>query len=297
MMKRTWFIFLIIFFAGIKISAQEFHFGIRGGVNFSNILGPQETGGSESYKINNGFHFGVEGLYSFNDYLSAGAEIQYSQIGAKYKYNGPSYYIFFDDDNYLLKNDDVTYDINISNSYIFVPLNLHLKPIKKLEFKIGGYLGFLINPAANGSMEFGKKFNQKLKYNYYSDKDAPNPYTNYGILYIKTTNEDGEEEVRTTKQISRAYNQYPTEDYQDGSFYKVFDTGLNVGINYFFNNSLLLGLSFQYGLLDITNNKLDRSLKDITDDGDLFFNNEDKLIYTDDFDRNINLQLSLGFRF
>lgn len=63
-------------------------------VNFSTISGPLESEVLESYKINNGFHFGVEGLYSFNDYFSAGAEIQYSQIGAKYKYQGPSYYIF-----------------------------------------------------------------------------------------------------------------------------------------------------------------------------------------------------------
>lgn len=119
-------------------------------------------------------------------------------------------------------------------------------------------------------MQFGNKFNQKLKYNYYSDKDAPNPYVNYGILYIKTTNADGKEEIRTTKQTSRAYNQFPVADYKDGSFYKVFDAGLNFGINYFINTSLLVGMNFQYGLTDITNNKLDRSLKSLSDDGDLF---------------------------
>ncbi|MBK7095438.1 MAG: PorT family protein [Saprospiraceae bacterium] len=296
-MKRIWVLILMLFFVGLKIYAQEFHFGIRGGVNFSTISGPLESEVLESYKINNGFHFGVEGLYSFNDYFSAGAEIQYSQIGAKYKYQGPSYYIFFDDDSYLLRNDNVTYDINLSNSYIYVPLNLHIKPVKKLEFKLGGYFGFLINPSGNGTMQFGNKFNQKLKYNYYSDKDAPNPYVNYGILYIKTTNADGKEEIRTTKQTSRAYNQFPVADYKDGSFYKVFDAGLNFGINYFINTSLLVGMNFQYGLTDITNNKLDRSLKSLSDDGDLFFNNEDKLIYKDDFDRNMNLQVSLGFRF
>jgi len=296
-MKKYLILILIIVLGVFKAYSQEFHFGIRGGMNFSNFTGPVEPDVVETYKINNGFHFGIEALYSFNDYLSAGAEIQYSQVGSKYKYKGPSYYIFFDDDNYLLKNDDVTYDLNISNSYIYVPLNLLLKPVKKFEIKLGGYFGFLINPAANGIMDFGNKFNQKLKYNYYSDKDSPNPYTNYGILNIKTVNADGKEEIRTTKQISRAYNQFPTTDYKNESFYKVFDAGVHFGVNYFINNSLLVGLNLQYGLTDITNNKLDRSLKILEADEDLFFNNDDKLIYKDDFDRNLNLSVSLGFRF
>ncbi|MGE5357105.1 MAG: outer membrane beta-barrel protein [Deltaproteobacteria bacterium] len=296
-MKKLIFIFLFFVAYTFNLYSQEFHFGIRGGMNFSTFLGPVESDVLETNKINNGFHFGIEGIYSFNDYLSAATEIQYSQIGSKYKYNGPSYYIFFDDDNYLLKNPEVTYNLNVSNSYIYIPVNLMVRPFKKLEIKAGGYFGFLINPTASGNMEFGNKFNQKLKYNFYSDKDAPSIYYNYGTLNIKTENADGKEEIRQTKQTSRAYNQYPPADYKDGSFYKVFDAGVNFGINYFINNSLLVGVNCQYGLTDISNNKLDRSLKTLADDGDLFFNNEDKLIYKDDFDRNLNFQISLGFRF
>lgn len=288
------------FFSILTLSmyGQEFHFGIRGGLNFSNIAGPLgDTGVVESYKTNNGFHFGIEALYSFNDYFSVGTELQYSQIGAQYKYNGPSYYLFYNDDYYLLKNDNVSYDLNISNSYINIPVNLLIRPIKKFELKLGAYMGFLINPTATGTMQFGEKFNQKLKFNYYSDKKDPTYYDSFGTIYIKTTNEDNKEEIRSTVQTARAYNQYPADDYKNGSFYKVFDAGVNFGISYFINNSLLVGVNFNYGLLDITNNKLDRNLRTLTDDGDLFFNNDDKLNYKSDFDRNMNLQVSLGFRF
>lgn len=289
---------MIVFIAGNSFS-QGLNIGIRGGVNFSKFDGTLDNDVSEKYSINNGFHFGIEAVYSLNRYFGIGTELLYSQIGTKYNYSGPGYYIFYDDGMYLLKNENVNYDLNISNSYIFLPVNLMIRPVQQFELKLGAYLGFLIFPTANGTMEFGNKFNQRLRYNYYSDKKPLNPfYENSGItLNIITENEDGTETIRRTRQIARAYDQYPADDIKKGYLYRVVDAGVNLGLNYFINKSLLVGFTFQYGLRDITNNKLDRSYKELDDDGDLIFNNEDKLIYRDKFDRNVNFQLSLGFRF
>ena len=281
----------------IVSNAQEFHIGIRGGVNLSTVKGPSESGVIEKYSYANGFHFGVEGLYSLNDYFSIGTEILYSQLGANYTYEGPSYYIFFTDGNYLLKSDNVKYNLNISNSYINIPVNIFFRPIKSLELKLGGYMGFLINPTATGKLSFGNKFNQQLKYNYYSDK-KPSYYDYAGrLLHIKTYDEEDNEIIRTTRKTANAYYQFRPEDYENDAFYNVLDYGLNMGANYYINSGLYLGLSLQYGLADITNDKLDRSLKTLEDDGDLYFNNDDHYIFRKDKDTNYNLQLSIGFRF
>ena len=296
-MKNIKYIIAIILFSYTISYSQEYHIGIKGGMNFSTIKGNPEAGVDEKYSYTNGFHFGIEGLYSMNDYFSIGTGIMYTQIGANYNYEGPGYYVFPEEGYYLLKSDHVTYKMNISNSYINLPLNLYFRPVEKFELKVGGYLGFLINPTATGKMSFGNKFNQQLKYNYYSDK-TPSIYGyRDGYLRVKTYDEDNNEIIRQTRKVANAYYQYKPEEYKNESFYNVVDYGINIGANYYFNSSLYLGINLQYGLADITNNKLDRSLKSLVDDGDLYLNNNDHYIYREDFDTNYNIQTSVGFRF
>ncbi len=296
-MRNIILVFIILVFGFSNYSAQEFHFGIRGGTNFGKIQGPSEEGIDENYSFGNGFHFGVEVLYAFNDYLSLGTELSYNQVGSKYHYKGKSYHIFFSEDK-VLYNDDVEYNLNISNSYINIPVNVYIKPLRKLEFKLGGYIGFLINPTASGKMRFGTKFNQVLNYNYYTDA-KPNPYRyRSGLLYIKNPESpDDPSKNLSTRKVANAYYQYPTEDYKNERYYNVIDLGLNAGINYYINSSLYLGLNLQYGMYDITNDKLDRSLKSLGGNGDSTYDEADYLIYRKDKDTNLNLQISLGFRF
>jgi len=296
-MKDIILVFVAVLITNFSFS-QEYHFGIRGGMNFSTIKGPSEPGAEEKYSFTNGFHFGLEALYSFNDYISIGSGITYSQTGAKYSFRGPSYYIFFDDGNYVLRNNDVKIDLEIINSYIIIPLNIYARPFKKIELKFGGYAGFLINPTASGKLRFGNKFNQILRYNYYSDKkNYYNPYEINTKLRIKVVDEEGNEIIKTTNKVAKAYYQYPPEDYKDETFYNVLDYGVNAGVNYYVNSSLFLGVNMQYGLADITNDKLDRSLVNFADDGDLYFDDDDHYIYRHDKDTNFNIQVSIGFRF
>lgn len=296
-MRNIAFVFIVFFIGFSTLDAQEFHFGIRGGVNFGKILGPSEEGVDEGYDFGNGFHFGIEALYSFNDYLSLGTEINYNQVGSKYQYIGRSYHIFIGDKK-IFYNDNVKYELSISNSYINIPLNVLIRPIKKLEFKLGGYMAFLINPSASGKMTFGTKFNQVLDYNYYSDTKSEIYGYNSGYLDIKNPESPDDPTTNlSTRKVARAYYQYPDEDFKNDKFYKLLDLGLNTGINYYINSSLYIGLNMQYGLVDITNNKLDRSLKSIGGNGDSTFDEADYLIYRNDKDTNLNFQISLGFRF
>jgi len=296
-MKNIKLIIVILISSFSMINAQEYHFGIRGGTNFGKIIGPSEEGVEETQSIGSGFHFGIEALYSFNDYFSLGTEINYNQIGSTYHYFGKSYHIFYNEKK-VFYNDNVTYDLNISNSYINIPINIFIRPINKIEFKLGGYLGFLISPTANGKLQFGSKFNQILKYNYYSDtKPAPYGYRD-GYLAIKNPEDpDNIEANLSTRKVAHAYYQYPIKDYEEEHAYNVMDFGLNAGFNYYINRSLYLGLNAQYGLSDITNDKLDRSLKEVGGNDGSTFGDEAYLIYRKDKDTNLNFQLSLGFRF
>ncbi len=296
MKKKLIFVLFTLFF--LKLSAQEYHFGIRGGLNFGKINGTPEGGNLDEYTFKNGFHFGIEALYSFDDIISLGTEISYNQIGSKYQYKGPSYYIF--SDKHVIYNDNVDISLSINNSYISIPLNIFIKPIDQLEFKFGGYMGILINSGANGKMKFGTKFNQILKYNYYSDNNEQTYRTTPSDrLYISTISEEGDTIIRSTYKTVTAYSQYQGDDAKAGDLFEVFDFGLNAGINYYVNSSLFFGVNLQYGLKDVTNNKMDRSLSKLGGNGDATFREEDDdhFIFRDDKDKNLNLQFSIGFRF
>ncbi len=294
MKKKLVFVLFTLFF--LKLSAQEYHFGIRGGVNFGKINGTPEGDNLDEYTFRNGFHFGIEAMYSFNDVVSLGTEISYNQMGTNYQYKGPSYYIF--SDKHVIYNDDVDVSLSINNSYVTIPINVFIKPLDRLEFKFGGYMGILIGSGGNGKMKFGTKFNQILKYNYYADNNE-NAYrtTPSDKLYISTLNEQGDTIIRTTYKTVTAYSQYQGDDAKAGDLFKVFDFGLNAGVSYYLNSSLFLGLNLQYGLKDITNDKVDRSLSKLGGNGDATFEDDDHLIYRDDKDKNFNLQISIGFRF
>jgi len=280
---------ILIMCAQFPMMAQTYHFGVRAGLNYSRFNGPFETDVIEKFDYNNGFHFGATGMMTFNEYFSLGAEILYNQYGTKYYYEGPSYYVFNLDNVKFLKND-VKLNLNISNSYINIPILVYFRPFKKFELMAGGYMGFLINPIGSGRLDFGGKFYQSLEYNYYKD-EAGAQVLYSGLISVKVPQPDGEDEVVNLYKIVGAYYQYDETQFNDktGTAFNWFDVGLTGGFQYFINKSLYAGFRAEMGLLDITNNNLDRSLKEINSDG--------TFILRQDIDKNINFQISLGFRF
>lgn len=282
----------LVFFVQFTVHAQSYHFGVRAGLNYSTFRGPLETDVIEKFDYNNGFHFGATGMMTFNEYFSVGAEILYNQYGTRYSYEGPSYYIFNIANVKYLKND-IKLNLNVSNSYINIPVLAYFKPFKKFEIMAGAYMGFLINPVGSGKLDFGGKFYQSLEYNYY--KDIAGGYalnTNPGnVVSVKVPQPDGEDKIVSLHKIVGAYYQYDATQFNEktGTAFNWFDLGLTGGFQYFINKSLYAGFRAEMGLLDITNDKLDRSLKDINTDGSFILRN--------DVDKNINFQVSLGFRF
>ena len=286
MYKLRYLLFFLFLFQGMLLSAQDYHFGIRAGLSFAKFLGPAEEGVTEQFNINDGFHFGIIGTMELNEYFSIGTEILYNQLGTSYQYEGPSYYKVNTGEVDFLK-ENLKYNLDITNSYINIPIMLHIHPIKKLELVVGGYMGFLVNPVAGGKYEFGNSFRQYPEFNYYSDKAGGVPFgAQYEILNVIVTQPDESEEIVQIHKTPGAYYQYNSDQFNDdtGTFFNWFDLGATAGVTYFINSSLYAAVR-----ADITNKNLDRSLKDVDEEGNF--------ILRDDFDSNLNFQISLGFKF
>ena len=67
------------------------------------------------------------------------------------------------------------------------------------------------------------------------------------------------------------------------------DFGLTAGFHYFLNKGFFVGLTFDYGIPDLTNNDVDFSLKELNPDNSFKF--------SDDKDSHFGIQASFGFRF
>jgi hypothetical protein len=178
--------------------------------------------------------------------------------------------------------DNITIDMDISNAYISIPIMASFKPFEKFEFYGGTYINFLINPVGSGTFNFGGRFRQNLDLNYFSD-EAGEYKTFAGARPIEVTILD---EKRFLLPIMGAYSFL---EEKNGNFFKTIDFGLTAGTSYFLNPGFYVGLRFEYGLRDLTNNKIDRSLLEVEDDG--------TLIFRDDSDKPFGFQVSLGFKF
>jgi hypothetical protein len=263
-------------------------FGIRAGLNYTKFSGPLESGVNEKYNITNGFHFGINYAYNFADRLALRGEVVYTQVGSKYKYDGDSFYKIPLGNAFVFENGKSNIELKVSNAYISVPITLQWQPTKKLEFSAGVYGAFLVGPRGNGTITFVQNadslfFKQSLVHNYSKDVAGGAASGTQGpSVWV-----DGL--VVTLVRDAGAYYNYLTNE-KVGNLYNSFDAGLTGGISFFLNRGFYVGLRYDYGLIDITNNKMDYLRKSVdTKTGTATLSNH--------FDRNIGFQVSFGFRF
>jgi hypothetical protein len=83
-MKKILLVLTGVFFLA-NVNAQDVKFGVKGGVNFSNIEGE-----GTNLDARTGFHLGVITEISFSDKFSVQPEVLYSAQGAKLKNFGTS---------------------------------------------------------------------------------------------------------------------------------------------------------------------------------------------------------------
>jgi len=274
----------------LSLNAQRYNIGIRAGLNYSKILGPTEEGMMEGRNLNNGIHFGLTYAYKFTDRFGLKTEIGYSTSGSKDSIVGDSYYIFGINQQNQVEEGYAARYLEKTNAYINIPFHAYFKPFEKLELFGGAYIGFLINPTAGGTINFDDQsdetkfsFIQSLDYNYYSDRVRNDPkYRPKGTGAITTIIG---EETFIMPQVAGAYYQFINKD---GGLYKWFDFGLSAGAQYYINKSFFAGFRVDYGLMDITRTKMDVSYREL---------NGKEYILRNDYDQNLSMQISLGFKF
>jgi hypothetical protein len=224
------------------------------------------------------------------------AELVYNQCGSKQNYDssGQSYYVIPTPDRsnqkYVYEKGKRLLELDISNSYISLPLTAAYQLTNKIEVYGGMSLNFLASPTARGRVVFKSSsrpndilFKQALDYRYYQDEAGASSTfgTNSDLLRIRV---DGNIVL-----LPKAVGAYYENDYRDGSKFNWFGVSAISGVNYFINKGFYIGGRLEYGLTDITNKKLDFSLEKLNDNY--------TFIKRDDNDIQISIQASLGFRF
>lgn len=269
-------------------TASTQSFGIRAGLNYTKFSGPLESGVNEKYALSNGFHFGANYAYKFTNKAAVKAELLYTQVGSAYSYDGASYYKFPIKNAFIFKKGISKIDMKVSNAYIAIPITFQWQASKKIELFGGGYFSFLVGPRGNGTLEFVHNrdslyFRQSLIHNYYKDVAGGIATSNIGpSVWV-----DGI--VVTLARDAGAYYNYQASE-KVGDLYRVFDFGITGGINYFINKGFFIGARYNFGLSDVTNNKMDFLKKRYDEE-----NNLD--IPSNHFDRNVGFEVSFGFRF
>jgi len=256
MVKNTALTVLFVLFGFSIISAQEFSYGFKAGLNFSKVTTEdiEQFDGQdlEDFTQNSGFHLGAVLHTKFSDYFGVSVEFLFSQKGGRYAYDGPSYSRLntFLGDEQTTKFGFRTMNLNTSNSYFDIPVAVYVRPVKWLELSAGANVAVLISSTASGDLVFRE--------NSQSEEDAFRGIT-----------------------LDHRY-------FSDEPGYNRFDAGVHAGMKLFINSSLYLGGRVNWGLRDITNDNVDRSLqeKDGID-----------LIFRDDKDTNLSIQASIGFSF
>jgi len=282
----------VLGFVSISVSQAQ-TFGVRAGLNYSTFRGPTETADNvtEKYGTSTGFHFGLSYAYDFTDLFSLRSEIVYIQNGSSYEYDGDSYYIIRQTSKTTIEKGTVDYDLNISNAYISVPIMANYRINSKWEVFGGPYINMLIGPTGRGKLRFESydrpediTFRQSLDFNYGSNADreivgySPTTSDNIGIRV------DGD--IVTLRRFAGAYTR---QGERTGNKFNFLDMGLTVGAHYFLNRGFFVGFQVDYGLLDLTDNEVDFSLKDVNPDGSFQF--------SDDKDSHFGVHASFGFRF
>lgn len=292
-MKKYLLVF-IIGLLGSNLAGQNLKIGVRAGLNYFKTLGELEP--QEKQSLSSGFHFGINGTYYFNDVFGVRTEILYTQKGSLLENEGELYSLFdLPTGERVFELGQGKYSLRRTFNTFSVPLQVAVKPIKKIELFAGVNFDFIAGSIGQGNFEFDNMNNdepiffiQTLNFNYNTDAFSDTNINSRGFLTVNyDVNGDGILDELVFANSIGAYRYFDEEI--DSNLIKSFDLGVNAGLSYYINPGLYVRGTFNYGLRDITRGKYDYSLEEINDDG--------SYIFRDDTDRKIGFQVSLGFQF
>lgn len=290
-MKRISLSCLLMVSMHFLVTGQEISGGFKVGLNFSKFDGDVATDAQgnelETNNYATGFHVGAIINFKVTDIFGFRTELLYSQKGSDYSFDGPSYLRL-----YTRQGDPViTFGnrrevISFSNSYIDVPLMSYIK-VGRIEASAGVNAAILLGSRGQGEITYsgvsagGQNVEAiiiAIDGNF--NQDTPTT-TGFGQITTRTIDN---REVGIPEVVTAYYDGNPGDEV----LFNRFDLGLNAGVNVFINNGLNLGFRVNYGLTDLTNKNQDVDRTGL-DNG--------MIRLSDDMDRNVSLQASIGFSF
>ena len=123
---------LLMTTAVISVKAQNFHFGIKTGINLSKETKTEVERQVQDFdkEFRKGFHIGGILTYSINKKLELEGNLMYSQQGYK-------------EHLFSIENNRTIYSIR--SNYINLPIAIKYYPLEHLYIEMGSQIGFLIS--------------------------------------------------------------------------------------------------------------------------------------------------------
>lgn len=246
-----------------------------------------------------GFHFGINFTYQFTPDFGLRAELLYTQKGAKNDFIdslNSSYLVIKPVDDQIepfFAQGSTDLNLDLSTGYFSIPLTAHYSLNDKFELVGGMSLDLLIGPAGRGTMDFrdgaGEYFFRQTYQHSYRKDDAGEADDLISIDQTPFVTIDLNGEKENLFAVHTAYQDLEESDLENGKKYKLFDANAIFGFNYFINSGFYAGIRAEWGLFDMTNENVDFSRREISNDGDYIRRN--------DIDKSRSISVSVGFRF
>ena len=285
-------IFLLLFTGPLQAQSGEWKVGFELGWSNSKTTGDLESSGGmdfESQEYNPGFHLYLYARRYYTDLFGIQFGLAYNQRGTKKEFEGPSYYKFgLQGDIQQTALVQRFQTLKTLNGYLDIPILAFHKIGERLEVGAGVYGGFLVVSKADGELRITERtaggtpldgFFITSDFNYLKDDFGQQ------VFGVQSVNVNG----RTFEEPTTigAYYEYDSDPGEN--LYGTFDYGVMAQIGFYFNESLNIKGRFFYGLADVTIEEADAAR------GELGPNQE--VIFRDDIDRDLSMQISLGFLF
>lgn len=275
--------------------AQEgFGFGMNIGLNYSTIRGTSEiingtTTNPEKFDYNSGLLGGLLVRYGVTDLFGFRLEANFAQRGMKYLYEGIGIQPFKDDNGAaILTTGNLKYNLNLTNSYIELPLTIYAQLGDKWEIHGGGYFAYLVKSAADGALSLNNaktllgttvpEYSGTVGYNFLSADDDKADITNNKVLFL-----EGARTVKSPVSLGAYYGRGTANGY----LFNRVDYGLVAGLSYKMRLGLTAMARFNYGMTDVTNNAVHAMQSALSADK--------KFILRDSNDKNMSVQISFIF--
>jgi hypothetical protein len=223
--------------------------------------------------------------------FSLSFETLMAQIGTNYSYNGQGDRIWRTVegiDEVLISKGTMETRLEISNTYLKLPILLNININDHFSLQLGGYAAYLIRSRGTGTLQYFngviesyppdkiKGFKTTLNYNYLDEYDDG---AVVGKDTLCLTNLDLG--MRPT-----SLGAYYDRNGRKGVMFNRLDLGLNAGVTLQAGGWLVMA-RVSYGLSDVFNNDY-HAREGVIENKKFVLNN--------DFQRNISYELSIGFR-